>query len=125
MNAGLASWTFAHYIIEAGLRGALGANIPGALSILEGAVPDRARGLGHMAPTYFRREPGIERSDGRCGSALARCGSAPATSLWLRFCSVGLAPAMNVFRLAAPKTRMPGRIQGVTEHGLNFNAADY
>jgi hypothetical protein len=33
--------------------------IPGALSILKGAVPDRARGLGHMAPTYFRREPGI------------------------------------------------------------------
>src|SRR5262249_55043227 len=25
-----------------------------------GAVPDRARGLGHMAPTYFRREPGID-----------------------------------------------------------------
>ena len=33
--------------------------IPGALSILKGAVPGRARGLGHMAPTYFRREPGI------------------------------------------------------------------
>lgn len=27
--------------------------IPGALSILKGAVPDQARGLGHMAPTYF------------------------------------------------------------------------
>src|SRR5947208_8180638 len=25
-------------------------HIPGALSILKGAVPDRARGLGHMAP---------------------------------------------------------------------------
>src|SRR5437660_12641261 len=35
-------------------------HIPGALSILKGAVPDRARGLGHMAPTYFRREPGID-----------------------------------------------------------------
>src|SRR3954454_12341559 len=34
-------------------------HIPGALSILKGAVPDRARGLGHMAPTYSRREPGI------------------------------------------------------------------
>src|SRR5436190_24092603 len=34
-------------------------HIPGALSILKGAVPDRARGLGHMAPTYLRREPGI------------------------------------------------------------------
>jgi hypothetical protein len=44
-------------------------HIPGALSIRKGAVPDRARGLGHMAPTYFGREPGIERSDGRRGSA--------------------------------------------------------
>src|SRR5262249_9328591 len=35
-------------------------HIPGALSILKGAVPDRARGPGHMAPTYFRREPGID-----------------------------------------------------------------
>src|ERR1700760_2125447 len=35
-------------------------HIPGALSILKGAVPGRARGLGHMAPTYFRREPGID-----------------------------------------------------------------
>src|SRR5438445_7622059 len=35
-------------------------HIPGALSILKGAVPDRARGLGHTAPTYFRREPGID-----------------------------------------------------------------
>src|SRR5436309_13261559 len=35
-------------------------HIPGALSILKGAVPDRARGLGHMAPTYLRREPGID-----------------------------------------------------------------
>jgi len=31
----------------------------------------------------------------------------------------GACPAMNVFRLAAPKTRMPGRMPGVTEHGLN------
>src|SRR6185295_12323192 len=37
-------------------------HIPGALSILKGAVPGRARGLGHMAPTYFRREPGIDAS---------------------------------------------------------------
>jgi hypothetical protein len=49
-----------HYIDEAGLRGACGAIFPGALSILTGAVPVRARGLGHMAPTYLRREPGIE-----------------------------------------------------------------
>src|SRR5438094_8447545 len=37
-------------------------HIPGALSILKGAVPDRARGLGHIAPTYFRREPGSDAS---------------------------------------------------------------
>jgi len=49
-----------HYIRMAGLRGASGDTIPGALSILKGAVSDRARGLGHMAPTYFRREPGID-----------------------------------------------------------------
>src|SRR5437763_10172004 len=30
--------------------------IPGALSILQGTVPGRVRGLGHMVPTYFRRE---------------------------------------------------------------------
>jgi hypothetical protein len=51
---------YTHYIQLAGLRGASGDTIPGALSILKGAVPDRARGLGHMAPTYFRREPGID-----------------------------------------------------------------
>ena len=33
-------------------------HIPGALSILKGAVPDRARGLGHTAPTYFVGNPG-------------------------------------------------------------------
>ena len=53
-----------HYIEGAGLRGAR-ANIPGALSILKGAVPGRARGSGHMAPTYFRREPGIDGSNGQ------------------------------------------------------------
>src|ERR1700722_8551083 len=30
--------------------------IPGALSILQGTVPGQVRGLGHMVPTYFRRE---------------------------------------------------------------------
>ena len=30
--------------------------IPGALSILQGTVPGRVRGSGHMVPTYFRRE---------------------------------------------------------------------
>src|SRR3974377_1060096 len=57
-----------HYSCGAARR--VRSHIPGALSILKGAVPDRARGLGHMAPTYLGREPGIERSDGRRGSAL-------------------------------------------------------
>jgi 5-formyltetrahydrofolate cyclo-ligase len=41
-------------------RGAAGCDgvIPRGLTILTGAVPDRARGLGHMAPTYFCRFPG-------------------------------------------------------------------
>src|SRR5258708_10876102 len=30
--------------------------VRGALSILPGTVPGRVRGLGHMVPTYFRRE---------------------------------------------------------------------
>jgi len=33
-------------------------HIPGALSILKGAVPDRTRGFGHTAPTYVSRFPG-------------------------------------------------------------------
>ena len=33
-------------------------HIPGALSILKGAVPGRARGFGHTAPTYVSRFPG-------------------------------------------------------------------
>src|ERR1700730_6513550 len=41
--------------------------ILGALSILKGAVPGRARGLGHMAPTYMCREPGIVAPTARAG----------------------------------------------------------
>jgi hypothetical protein len=44
--------------------------IPGALSILQGTVPDRVRGSGHMVPTYFRRCSGIECFNGHCGFAL-------------------------------------------------------
>src|SRR5437868_9938258 len=66
----LASPPDRRYIGLAKLRGASGDIIPGALSILKGAVPDRTRGSGHTAPTYFRREPGIERSNGHCGFAL-------------------------------------------------------
>src|ERR1700761_1593894 len=44
--------------------------IPGALSILQGTVPGRVRGPGHMVPTYFRRCSGIECFNGHCGFAL-------------------------------------------------------
>ena len=40
------------------LRGAPGDNIPGALSILKGAVPALVRGLGYTAPTYAVGFPG-------------------------------------------------------------------
>src|SRR5262249_16887541 len=36
-----------------GAAGCVQDQIPGALSVLKGAVPGLARGLGHMAPTYF------------------------------------------------------------------------
>ncbi len=44
--------------------------IPGALSILQGTVPDQVRGPGHMVPTYFRRCSGIECFNGHRGFAL-------------------------------------------------------
>src|SRR3954447_9180975 len=56
------------YIEFAGLLGASETYSRG-LTISKGAVPDRARGLGHMAPTYLCRFPG-SNSDGFCGSAL-------------------------------------------------------
>ena len=53
--------------------GARRGHIPRGLTILTGAVPGRARGLGHMAPTYLCRFPG-SYSDGLRGSALfCRC----------------------------------------------------
>ncbi len=52
----LADWAVSPYIGRAKLRCASGAIIPGALSILQGTVPGRVRGSGHMVPTYFRRE---------------------------------------------------------------------
>ena len=98
----VASRAAVHYIDRAGLPGATGAIIPGALSILQGAVPVRTRGFGHMAPTYFRREPGIERSNGRRGSALpAGCAFAA---------TAGLVPAIHVFRVARSRhVRSPNR----------------
>ena len=47
-------------LAAAGLRGASGVHTPRGLTILKGAVPDRARGPGHMAPTYFCRFPGSQ-----------------------------------------------------------------
>ena len=52
----LADRAVSPYIGGAKLRCASGAIIPGALSILQGTVPGRVRGSGHMVPTYFRRE---------------------------------------------------------------------
>src|SRR5204862_3539212 len=52
----LADRPYRSYIGRAKLRCASGAIIPGALSILQGTVPGRVRGSGHMVPTYFRRE---------------------------------------------------------------------
>src|SRR5262245_23323694 len=48
-------WNFrADPLHSAMLRGALEAHMfPGAYKIRTGAVPDRGRGLGHTAPTYF------------------------------------------------------------------------
>jgi 5-formyltetrahydrofolate cyclo-ligase len=51
-----------------------------------------------MAPTYFRREPGIEHSDGHRGSALSLM--------------AGLVPAIHVG--ASVKTWRPGTSSGVT-----------
>ena len=60
---------FAAYIRKAGLRGASGEHIPGALSIPTGAVPDPVRGPGHTAPTYAVGSRD-RFSDGFRGSAL-------------------------------------------------------
>jgi len=60
-----------------------------------------------MAPTYLGREPGIERSDGRRGSAL------------LVFVMAGLVPAIHVFTLAGAKTCMIGIRPGMMEQSLN------
>src|SRR5438105_13149151 len=71
-----------HYIARAGLRSASEKYSRG-LTILKGAVPDRTRGSGHMAPTYFCRFPGSS-SDGSGGSALSF------------FVMAGLVPAIHV-----------------------------
>ncbi len=44
------------YLHLAGLRGSSAHIDPGAYKFRMGAVPDRARGLGHMVPTYNRRD---------------------------------------------------------------------
>ena len=53
-----------------GAAGCVRSTIPRGLTILKGAVPGRAPGPGHMAPTYLCRFPG-SHSDGHRGSALA------------------------------------------------------
>ena len=46
-------WRIGRKYRGAGLRGASRAIDPGAYKTRTGAVPDRGRGLGHMAPTYI------------------------------------------------------------------------
>src|SRR5262245_44492607 len=46
-------WRTGRKYQQAGLRGASRAIDPGAYKTRTGAVPDRGRGLGHMAPTYI------------------------------------------------------------------------
>src|SRR6202040_1590456 len=75
-------------------------HILGALSILKGAVPGRARGLGHMAPTYFRREPGIATP-----TAVA------APHLSFPIVMAGLVPAISI-RDAVPHDRDARRKAG-------------
>src|ERR1700692_973585 len=52
-------WRFGCIVVTMLLRSCVARQepyIPGALSILPGTVPGQVRGLGHMVPTYFRRE---------------------------------------------------------------------
>jgi hypothetical protein len=52
-------WRFGASVVTLALRSCVARQepyIPGALSILQGTVPGQVRGLGHMVPTYFRRE---------------------------------------------------------------------
>ena len=56
------------YMLSLRAAWCVGPCIPGALSILKGAVPGRTRGSGHMAPTYIVGFPGSKWSDGQGGS---------------------------------------------------------
>src|ERR1700686_4612327 len=52
-------WRFCPIVVTLMVRSCVARQepyIPGALSILQGTVPGRVRGSGHMVPTYFRRE---------------------------------------------------------------------
>ena len=49
----LAAVRCSHYMCGRRAAWYVGQTIPGALPILKGAVPDRARGPGYTAPTYF------------------------------------------------------------------------
>src|ERR1700682_409205 len=52
-------WRFGAIVVTLAVRSCVARQepyIPGALSILQGTVPGRVRGSGHMVPTYFRRE---------------------------------------------------------------------
>jgi hypothetical protein len=64
----LAERLVAAYMFSLRAAWCVGLSIPGALSILKGAVPARARGSGYTAPTYAVGFPGSSMSDGQGGS---------------------------------------------------------
>src|SRR5690242_12603040 len=66
----VASARAAHYIVNAELPGASGAKSPGPYRSLRELSLTGLEGSDIWRPPTFRREPGIERSNGRRGSAL-------------------------------------------------------
>ena len=98
------------YIERAGLRGASGDTIPGALSILKGAVPGRARGFGHMAPTYFRREPGIDAPTAIAAPhsiAMTKIADTDSPKARLREQALALRDALPAPSAPPPRRRLP------------------
>src|ERR1700743_2491243 len=90
--------------------------IPGALSILQGTVPGRVRGPGHMVPTYFRRCSGIECFNGHRGFALyflPIAGSAPMSAIpskaELRAVALAAREALSDPQRAAAAQALAGR----------------
>src|ERR1700681_3734758 len=92
--------------------------ILGALSILKGAVPGRARGLGHMAPTYLCREPGIVAPAARAAPHFSMAESDTSSTLKaeLRRAALGR-------RDALPAAERMAAAQTIAERGLPVDVA--